>query len=73
MTLAEVKKGDRFEISRINDDYVRVQALRFGISDGASLTCQNKIPGGPVIVKNRLQEIAIGRRLARNIQINLGS
>ncbi len=69
MTLAEVKRGDRFHINHIPDKLIRAQALRFGISEGASLTCGEKIPGGPVIVKLNLQEIAIGRNLAKNILI----
>ena len=72
MTLADIKKGEKFNITHINDDKIRVQALRFGISEGANLLCEEKIPGGPVIVKKRFQEIAIGRNLANNILIELG-
>ncbi|MFP4015518.1 MAG: ferrous iron transport protein A [Halanaerobiales bacterium] len=72
MTLADIKKGERFNILQINDDKVRAQALRFGISEGASLICGEKIPGGPVIVKRNLQEIAVGRNLANNILVELG-
>lgn len=72
MTLADVKKGDKFNIIQINDEKVKAQALRFGISDGAVLYCDEKIPGGPVIIKRNMQEIAIGRGLARNIKVRLG-
>ncbi|MFP4016896.1 MAG: FeoA family protein [Halanaerobiaceae bacterium] len=71
MTLADIKKGENFNIKVINDDKVRAQALRFGISEGAKLSCGEKIPGGPVIVKRNLQEIAIGRNLAKNIKIEV--
>ena len=73
MTLADIKKGERFNITQINDEKIRAQALRFGISEGANLSCEEKIPGGPVIIKRRLQEIAIGRNLANNILIELGA
>lgn len=69
MNLAEVKKGDKFNIKHISDARIRAQALRFGISEGADLYCGEIIPGGPVIIKRNLQEIAIGRNLAKNILI----
>ncbi|TDO94688.1 ferrous iron transport protein A [Halanaerobium saccharolyticum] len=71
MTLAEVQKGQKFIISDISDDNIRVQALRFGISEDAGLFCEEKIPGGPVIIKRQYQEIAIGRNLAKNIKVEL--
>ncbi|MGM0501709.1 MAG: FeoA family protein [Bacillota bacterium] len=69
MTLADVKRGEKFQISNIKDKKIRAQALRFGISEGANVSCAEKIPGGPVIVKRNLQEIAVGRRLAKNIKV----
>lgn len=72
MTLAEVKKGDKFNITSINDEKTRSQAFRFGISEGAHLFCGDKVPGGPVIIKRNRQEIAIGRNLAKKITIRMG-
>lgn len=72
MVLADVNRGDKFQISSINNEEVRAQALRFGISEGANILCEEKIPGGPVIIKRNLQEIAVGRRLAENITIEIG-
>ncbi|MGM0471860.1 MAG: FeoA family protein [Bacillota bacterium] len=71
MTLAEVKRGDEFKIKSIEDDVVRAQALRFGISEGAEVSCSEKIPGGPVILKRNLQELAIGRGLAEQIELQV--
>lgn len=71
MTLAEIKKGKDFKIKNIPDDMIRIQTLRMGISEGSKLNCNEKIPGGPIIVKHNYQEIAIGRRLAEDIKIEL--
>ncbi len=71
MTLAEIQKGKDFKVKNIPDDMIRIQTLRMGISEGSKLNCNEKIPGGPVIVKHNYQEIAIGRRLAEDIQIEL--
>ena len=69
MTMADIKKGNKFKIVDIPDEVVRVQAIRFGISEGAEVQCSEKIPGGPVILKRNFQEIAIGRKLAEKIII----
>ncbi|GAB6138844.1 FeoA family protein [Halanaerobaculum tunisiense] len=69
MTLADVKRGDEFQITSIPDREMRAQAVRFGISEGAEVSCAEKIPGGPIILKRNLQEIAVGRRLAEKIQV----
>lgn len=69
MTLDKVKKGQHIKITGIPDELVRVQAIRFGISEGAVVTCREVVPSGPVIVSKNKQEIAIGRGLARSIEV----
>jgi ferrous iron transport protein A len=69
MTLADVKRGDKFQIIHIPDEKTRAFALRFGITEGATVVCEEKVPGGPVIVKRNFQEIALGRKLANKIKI----
>lgn len=71
MTLAQVRKGLKVKIERIPDELIRAQAIRFGIAEGAEIECIEKIPAGPVIIKKRFQEIAIGRRLAENILVTM--
>ncbi len=46
-----------------------MQALRFGISEGAELTVEKSIKGGPVIIVRNHLEIAIGRALAEAIEV----
>jgi Fe2+ transport system protein FeoA len=69
MTLDLIKKGQKLEIMQIPDPYIRAQAIRIGIYEGAKLMCSEKLPAGPVILQNRMQEIAIGRNLAKKIDI----
>jgi Fe2+ transport system protein FeoA len=73
MTLDQAKKGQKIIIGKIPDESIKIQAIRLGIYEGASINCSGKIPFGPVIVSNRMQEIAIGRNLARSITIELGA
>lgn len=69
MTLDKVNRGSRIEILSIPDQNVRAQAIRLGVYEGASLTCFEKISSGPVILKNRFQEIAIGLNIAKQIKV----
>ena len=71
MTLADINRGNKFKVKTIPDDMIRIQTLRMGISEGSKLNCNEKIPGGPIIVKHNYQEIAIGRNLAKDIEIEL--
>lgn len=71
MTLDQVRKGQQFIIRAINNEMIRVQAVRCGISEGTLLTLQEVVPAGPVVVKWAKQEIAIGRNLAKNINVDL--
>ncbi|MFZ5968049.1 MAG: FeoA family protein [Bacillota bacterium] len=69
MTLDLAIKGQRLEIINIPDASIRAQAIRLGIYEGAKLICSEKLPAGPVILQNRMQEIAIGRNLAAKITV----
>ncbi|MDF2521670.1 MAG: ferrous iron transport protein [Clostridia bacterium] len=69
MTLDKAKKGSKVKILNINDKEIKSQAIRIGLYEGAVFMCSERLPGGPVILQNKLQEIAIGRGLATNIVI----
>jgi len=69
MTLDKAKRGDEIEIIHINDARIRAQAIRLGISEGARMLCSEKVPAGPIILKNRMQEVAIGRKIAHMIKV----
>ena len=69
MTLADMENGHKFIIDKIHDKETRLKALRFGISEGSEIECAGSMPGGPVILKKNLQEIAIGRRTAKKINV----
>ncbi len=69
MTLDKVTPGQEFTITSIADDFARLQALRFGIAEGASAVCQAVLPGGPVVLRRGKQELALGRALAGRIEV----
>lgn len=69
MTLDKCNRGEKLKILRIPDDQIRLQAIRLGVCEGATLTCSIKLPKGPIVLQNRMQEIAIGRKLAEQIEV----
>jgi Fe2+ transport system protein FeoA len=64
-----IRKGERIEIVSVNDKHARVQALRFGMAEGAFVECVTKIPAGPLVLMSGRQEIAVGRALAKRISV----
>ncbi|SCY40349.1 FeoA family protein [Alkaliphilus peptidifermentans] len=69
MTLDKAKRGQLIEILNIPDSSIRAQAIRLGICEGARLICAEKLPAGPIVLQNKMQEVAIGRRLAETIEV----
>ena len=68
-TLDCVRAGDHLEIISVDDEHARVQAMRFGMSAGSCVQCVTRIPAGPLVLKSGRQEIAVGRSLAKRIQV----
>ncbi|MBU6452532.1 MAG: ferrous iron transport protein A [Cyanobacteria bacterium REEB67] len=73
MTLADAKEGDKLVVVATVGDDVTIQAQRFGISEGALISVGKNIPGGPVIIVRKQMELAVGRQLARAIEVSLQS
>ncbi|MBX9570935.1 MAG: ferrous iron transport protein A [Candidatus Obscuribacterales bacterium] len=71
MTLADAKDGAVLIVVETGDDEISLQALRFGIDCGAEIEVQKNIRGGPVIVARNQMEIAIGREIAKNIEVRI--
>ena len=69
VTLDRVRPGEDLEVVEVDDDEARVQALRLGVCEGSDVSCVAKLPCGPVVLRSGLQEIAIGRGLARRIHV----
>lgn len=68
-TLDTMRRGEHCRILGIDDDRARGQAIRFGMGEGALLSCITKVPAGPLVMRSGRQEIAIGRQLAQRIRI----
>jgi Fe2+ transport system protein FeoA len=68
-TLDCIRKGEKIEIVSVDDKNARVQALRFGMAEGACVECVTRIPAGPLVIKSGRQEIAVGRALAKRISV----
>lgn len=68
-TLADARTGQRFVVTRVGDEDARITALRFGMAEGACVHCTARIPAGPIVLRSGRQEIAVGRDLAKMIDV----
>jgi len=69
MCLNELKPGREARVNHIADAELRTQLLRFGIANGSQVRCLNRIPFGPIVLRYGGQELALGRGIARRIEI----
>lgn len=72
MCLTEIKRGELVYLVRIDNEDTKTQFIRFGISEGSTLKCLEKIPFGPLMLRHNNQEIAVGREVARSIIVSKG-
>ncbi|MGI6358663.1 MAG: FeoA family protein [Bacillota bacterium] len=70
MRLADLRPGERAVVSKIMNDTVRAQAIRFGIAEGSEISCEEVISRGPVMIRRGLMQYAIGRKLAEQIAVH---
>lgn len=68
-TLADARVGDKLIVTGVDDDRARITALRFGMAEGACVDCVTRIPAGPIVLRSGRQEIAVGRDLAKRINV----
>lgn len=69
MSLCDLRRGQRAQVAEIKDEGLRVQLLRFGITQGSQVECRTHIPFGPVVLRYGGQEIALGREIAGRVSI----
>lgn len=67
MTLDQAPRGRYVTIKAILDGRIRRWLLRFGLVPGCRLLVLENLPGGPVVIRYRRQEIALGKPLAEQI------
>jgi Fe2+ transport system protein FeoA len=71
ISLRAVKKGARFIVRQIDDKEMRTQLLRFGLAEGSEAMCFERLPLGPVVIKHRRQEVALGEELTKKIWVEV--
>jgi ferrous iron transport protein A len=69
-TLDKSKKGLFIVIVKLPDGNYKSQLIRMGISEGDTLKCLQRLPGGTIVVQKNRQEIAIGYDLAKKIKVS---
>lgn len=67
--LSTLIRNDVFRITSIPNTDIRTQLIRFGLGVGCYAKCYQKLPFGPLVIRFRKQEIAIGREIADEILV----
>ena len=68
--LNEINRGDEIKIISLPSGGMKSQLIRMGISEGDLVECVEKINGGTIVIRKKRQEIAIGHKLANEIEIS---
>ncbi|MGK9477976.1 FeoA family protein [Melioribacter sp. OK-6-Me] len=71
ITLDKARKGNLITIVNLPGGEINAQLIRIGISEGETLVCLQRLPGGTIILQKNRQEIAVGYDLAKKIKIIL--
>lgn len=69
-TLDKSKKGTLVKILKLPEGNYKTQLLRMGLTEGDTLKCLQRLPGGTIVVQINRQEIAIGFDLAKKIKVS---
>lgn len=72
MCLNDLRRGESATVVSIPDESLRIQLLRFGITSGCRVSCNARVPFGPVVLRYGGQEIAVGREVARKVRVRAG-
>ncbi|MEW6702269.1 MAG: ferrous iron transport protein A [Bacteroidota bacterium] len=70
-TLDKAKKGMPVTVVKLPAGDIKSQLIRLGISEGDTLRCTLRLPGGTIVVQKNRQEIALGFELAKKIKVIL--
>ncbi len=68
-SLVDVGIGLFVTILALPSGVVRFQFIRFGITEGETVECLERLPGGTIVIRKNRQEIAIGRQLASQVLV----
>ena len=71
MNLIDAPTKSLLEVVSIKQDKLNEDALRFGIESGEYIQIINKMPAGPIVIQKNQQQIAIGRELAKAIEVKI--
>lgn len=69
MGIDSVPVGTRTRIEAIDDAKARRELTRLGFEVGADVEVISRIPFGPIVLQRRHRQVAIGRELARQVQV----
>ena len=67
--LSSITPGQKVLIKHIPESKYKSQLLRLGLYEGQIIECISKLPGGTMVLGVNRQELALGKKLINNIDI----
>lgn len=69
LTLEQADVGCVVRITRILDAETATTVMRLGLAEGECVMVASKIPGGPIVLRIGMMELALGRSLCTGIEV----
>ena len=69
MKLSAIRKGGRVQIESLPEGEIRSQFIRIGLTEGAIVSCLERLPGGTLVLEQSRQEVAVSGSLADSILV----
>jgi Fe2+ transport system protein FeoA len=69
-SLFESSAGQELRIRSIPNSTMKTLFVRLGISEGEVVHCFERLPGGTVVLQKNRQQVAVGKKLAKQIVVS---
>ena len=69
-SLFESSAGQELRIRSIPNSTIKTLFVRLGINEGEVVHCFERLPGGTVVLKKNRQQVAVGKKLAKQIMVS---
>lgn len=69
-SLFDSSMGQDLRIHSVPSGVMKALFIRLGVNEGEVVLCFERLPGGTVVIQKNRQQIAIGRKLAKQIMVS---
>ena len=67
--LTQLHKGRTATVIGLPHGLLKSQLIRLGVFEGQHIKCVHRLPGGTMVIERNRQEIALGKKLAQQVDV----